>query len=125
MKPVLIPIVLVLLMVAGCAQNIQFTKEIATANLQRIEAEKIIAANFKVTYCTWDGPKIRAMLGPDIDKLPGEIKTQMNQLDALCKVEDLPQWWGLYTRFSISIVLEAIKKYVPEVFGQIMKFMAL
>ncbi len=122
----LIPIILALLLIiTGCAQNIQFTKEIAQTSLDRIEAEKIIAANFKITYCTWDGPKIRAMLGPDIDKLPGEIKTQMGQLDALCKVEDLPQWWGLYQRYAISIVLEAIKKYVPEVFGQIMKFMAL
>ncbi len=123
----LILLVLALLMMTGCAQNIQFTKEIATANLQRVEAEKIIAANFKVTYCTWDGPKIKALLGSDINKLPGEIKAQMDELDILCKAvpTDLPRWWGLYQRYAVSIILEAIKKYVPEVFGQIMKFMVL
>lgn len=118
---------ILLLALTGCAGSIQFTQEVAQANLQRVEAEKIIAQNFMTTYCTWDGPKIRALLGPDINKLPGEIKAQMDELDMLCKATpvNLPQWWGLYQRYAVSIVLEAIKKYVPEVFGQITKFLAI
>ena len=113
------------LMLTGCAQTIQFTQEVSQANLDRVQAEKIIAANFKITYCDWDGKKIRALIGPDINKLPGEIKSQMDELDALCKIDDLPSWWGLYQRHAISIVLESIKKYLPDAFAQISRFLAM
>lgn len=126
MGRILLTLLLVSCLALGCSQVKQLTKEMAQANSERVKVEKELAKSFKESYCSWDGAKLRALIGEDIKKMPLEIKEAMDKLDEKCKSEEeLASWWGLYQRFYVEIILAAIKKYLPDIFTQAAKLLPL
>jgi len=119
MKKIAVFLALLFLM-AGCSTFRKAAIKVSEQDLKNYETKKVVAQNYLKTWPMESGI-IRGALGANLNQLPNEAVTAMDELDELAMQtefndHDLGYSLGLRVRMLNKIVLEALQMYAPNVF---------
>jgi uncharacterized protein YceK len=126
----LILIIVMIFSLSGCATLTKLTKEASKADKKSVTALKKMSKQFLKTWPFYSG-MLKGALGNDIDKLPAEAISALEELDQLAGIVvddglisiqpivdpndyDLGRNLGLRIRVLYPVVTEAIKKVSPD-----------
>jgi len=116
MKRKIAILLLIALISFGCGHGNKMLKNYDKWMKQANELAKTLCAHSEFSVCFW-----KSVLGPDMNKLPLEAITILDQIEQIIKgkkAEDLSECekatiLGLWLRFSAIVSVETIKRVTP------------